>query len=224
MADKGEVALGEEHWDASDQSLLSATLMAGTYATIGLAGESASTGLRERSIEAETVHHQRGMGSDGIVSMSSGPSTKNKDKHSDSRIDNLDASPNSSVDLLKRPCIHSLPTNGILNAQLHVRHQFFNHVLDGIAELSEFLGRAKFYATHVQIDELKNTSNDARRAALLKVFEEITNIRVPTESFILGISQLGEAKLGGEQPITTESAVWGISKWGKCKWTASDNL
>ena len=64
----------------------------GTYAT---------TGLREQSIEAETVHHQRRMGSDGIVSMNSGPPTKNKDKHSDSRIDNLDASPNSSVDLFQ---------------------------------------------------------------------------------------------------------------------------
>ncbi len=100
----------------------------------------------------------------------------------------------------------------------------FNHVLDGMAELSGFVGRAKFYATHVQVDELKNTSNDARRAALLKVFEEITNIRVPTESFILDNSQLAEAKLGGEQPIITESAVWGVSKWGMCKWTASDNL
>lgn len=100
----------------------------------------------------------------------------------------------------------------------------FNHVLDGMAELSGFVGRAKFYATHIQIDELKNTSNDARKVALLKVFEEITNIRVPTESFILGSSQLGEAKLGGEQPITTESAVWGVSKWGRCKWAASDNL
>lgn len=86
----------------------------------------------------------------------------------------------------------------------------------GMTELSGFVGRAKFYATHVQIDELKNTSNDARRAALLKVFEEITNITVPTESFVLGSSQLGEAKLGGERPVPTESAVWGVSKWGEC--------
>jgi predicted nucleic acid-binding protein len=100
----------------------------------------------------------------------------------------------------------------------------FNHVLDGIAELSRLVGRAKFYATHVQIDELKKTSNDARRAALLEVFEEITNIRVPTESFVLGSSWLGKAKLGGERPVPTESAVWGVSKWDECKWTASDNL
>lgn len=100
----------------------------------------------------------------------------------------------------------------------------FNHVLDGMAEVTGFLGRARFYATHIQIDELKNTSNDVRRAALLKVFEEITDIKVPTESFVLKRSRLGDAKLGGEQPITTESAVWGVSKWGRCKWTASDNV
>lgn len=100
----------------------------------------------------------------------------------------------------------------------------FNHILDGMAELSRFLGRAKFYATHIQIDELKSTTNRARRDALMQVFEEITNIRVPTESLSLGVSCLDEAKLGGEQPVTTESAVWGISKWGRCKWVATDNL
>jgi hypothetical protein len=90
MADKKMRLLqGEEHWDASDQSLLSATLMAAPMQRLAYA----SRVLKQRR------HHQRRMGSDGIVSMSSGPLTKNKDKHSDSRIDNLDASPNSSVDL-----------------------------------------------------------------------------------------------------------------------------
>lgn len=100
----------------------------------------------------------------------------------------------------------------------------FNHLLDGMAELDEFVGRAKFYATHVQIDELKKESNEARRAALLRVFEEVTNIRVPTESFVLSSSQLIDAKLSGARPVPTNSAVWGVSKWGECKWTTSDNL
>jgi len=100
----------------------------------------------------------------------------------------------------------------------------FNHLFTGMAELSGFVGRAKFYATHVQIDELKQTSDTKRKAALLQVFEEITDIRVPTESFVLGSSRLDEAKLGGERPVATESAVWGVSRWGECKWTASDNL
>lgn len=77
----------------------------------------------------------------------------------------------------------------------------FNHILDGEVDLSGFVGRAKFYATHVQIDELNKTSNDGRRAALLRVFQEVSSI-----------------------PVPTESAVWGVSKWNQCKWTPSDNL
>lgn len=100
----------------------------------------------------------------------------------------------------------------------------FNHILDGMAELSGFVGRAKFYATHVQIDELRKTSNEERRAALFRVFEEVTNIKVPTESFVLDVSRLDEAKLGWKQPVPTESAVWGVSKWGQSKWTSPDNL
>ena len=51
----------------------------------------------------------------------------------------------------------------------------FNHLLDGMTELSTFVERAKFYATHVQIDELKRTSNEDRKVALLRVFEEVTS-------------------------------------------------
>ena len=100
----------------------------------------------------------------------------------------------------------------------------FNHVLDGMAELGGFVGRAKFYATHIQIDELKNPSTTSRRDAFLHFFDALTNIRVSTASFALGIFILHEAQLAGEQPVTTESAVWGISKWGRCKWAATDNL
>ena len=100
----------------------------------------------------------------------------------------------------------------------------FNHLLDGMAELSTFVGRANFYATHVQIDELTRTRDEARKAVLLQVFEEVTSVRVPTESFVLDASRLDEAKLRGEQVVPTESAVWGVSKWGQCKWTSTDNL
>lgn len=104
----------------------------------------------------------------------------------------------------------------------------FNHLLDGMAEVSRLVdqanGRAKFYATHIQIDELKKTSNDERRAALLQVFEEITNIRVPTESFVLDVSRLDEAKLGKNGPVPTESAVYGVSRYGECKRGAPGNL
>lgn len=41
---------------------------------------------------------------------------------------------------------------------------------------------------------------------------------------MLGVSRLGEARLGGERIVPTESAVWGVSRWGEAKWKANDNL
>lgn len=75
----------------------------------------------------------------------------------------------------------------------------FNRILDGAVEVSGFRGKARFYATHVQLDELKRTSNTKRREELISVFEEITDTNVPTESFVLGVSRLDEAKLGGDE-------------------------
>jgi len=75
----------------------------------------------------------------------------------------------------------------------------FNRILDGAVEVSGFRGNARFYATHVQLDELKRTSNTKRREELISVFEEVTDTKVPTESFVLGVSRLDEAKLGGDE-------------------------
>ena len=76
----------------------------------------------------------------------------------------------------------------------------FNRVLDGVVEIPKFSNKAKFYATHVQQDELKATSNSKRRKALTAVFENlIGNKKVPTASFVLDISRLDEANLGDEE-------------------------
>lgn len=73
----------------------------------------------------------------------------------------------------------------------------FNCVLDGVVEPTKFHEQAKFYASHVQLDELKATSNTQRRQELIAVFEEVVeNNKVPTESFVLDVSWLDEAKLG----------------------------
>ncbi len=100
----------------------------------------------------------------------------------------------------------------------------FNHILDGAADLTPYLGKAKFYVTHLQLDEINKTSDDERRAALRKVFEEITSSSIPTENFVLGTSRLNNAKLGGESFVPTESAVYGTSKYGQAKNSQSDNL
>lgn len=76
----------------------------------------------------------------------------------------------------------------------------FNRILDGVVEITKFYEKAHFYATHVQLDELKATSNAHRRQELISVFEEVAgNNKVPTESFVLGVSRLDEAKLGDEE-------------------------
>ncbi len=75
----------------------------------------------------------------------------------------------------------------------------FNRILDGVIELTKFYEKADFFATHIQADELKATLNTKRREELIAVFEEVSgNNKVPTESFVLGISRLDEAKLGDE--------------------------
>lgn len=73
----------------------------------------------------------------------------------------------------------------------------FNCILDGKIEICEFRARAIFYATHIQLDELTATSNIQRRQELIAVFKSIVECnQIPTDSFFLGVSQLGEAKLG----------------------------
>jgi len=75
----------------------------------------------------------------------------------------------------------------------------FNSILDGVVEITNFREKAHFYATHVLLDELRDTSNTQRRQELIAVFEEVAGNKVPTESFVLGVSRLDEAKLGDEE-------------------------
>jgi hypothetical protein len=100
----------------------------------------------------------------------------------------------------------------------------FNRILDGALDIGAFVGKARFYATHIQLDEINETSNPQRRQALLDVFSRITQRNLPTESFVLGVSRLDEARLGGGNIVPTESAVWNVSTWGQAKWGEADGL
>lgn len=72
----------------------------------------------------------------------------------------------------------------------------FNRILDGAVELNKFRDEAHFYATHIQFNELKATPNVRRREELLAVFEKVAgNNTIPTESFVLNVSDLDEANL-----------------------------
>jgi len=72
----------------------------------------------------------------------------------------------------------------------------FNHVLDGGIDLALFVGKAHFFATHVQLDELSRTSDQSRRTDLLVVFEKVPQETVPTKTFVLGTSNLDRAEVG----------------------------
>src|SRR5262245_51239664 len=100
----------------------------------------------------------------------------------------------------------------------------FNHILDGEIDFSLYIGKANFYATHIQHDEMLRTKDSFRRESLIKIFTKVLQDKVPTESFVLGVTRLDEGKLGGENIIPTESAVYGVSKYGLAKYTSNDNL
>ena len=100
----------------------------------------------------------------------------------------------------------------------------FNRILDGQLSLASLGQHVVAYATHVQRDELQNTTDDVRRADLMQVFHEVVTEAVHTTSFVLDASKLDEAKLK-ERMVPTASMVWGTSKWGQAKWTdAAESL
>ena len=73
----------------------------------------------------------------------------------------------------------------------------FNRILDGRLDLGNWREKARFHATHIQLDEIGKTSNLRRRQGLLEVFE--TNV-------------------GGGNIVSTESAAWDVSLWDQAKW------
>ncbi len=94
----------------------------------------------------------------------------------------------------------------------------FNHILEQNIELEKIKPKGQFFVTHVQRDELKNCKNEKKREQLLQLFLELQDEVPPTESFVLGVSGLGEAKLSGNS-VPTASAVWDVSRWDEAQWT-----
>ena len=71
----------------------------------------------------------------------------------------------------------------------------FNRILDKNIQINlspEF----DYYITHIQFDELNETPIEDRKNELLKIFKEIDQNDIPTESAIVGISRVGKCKVG----------------------------
>ena len=74
----------------------------------------------------------------------------------------------------------------------------FNKIVEGTISLTavrDISSRVKLFVTHIQRYELNATKNEERRKGLLKVFEVINQVQVPTES-----------------------ALWDVSNWDSSKW------
>ena len=70
----------------------------------------------------------------------------------------------------------------------------FNKLLDGTILLESLPTGCPYVATHIQIDEINNTSNAGRRAQLFLMFAKVSPKIIPTESFVFDISRWGECK------------------------------
>lgn len=68
----------------------------------------------------------------------------------------------------------------------------FSEVLDGRREPRQFT-RGRLFATHVQLDEIRNITDRSRRGALLALFSEITSDLSPQV-----LTRWGQAKWGTE--------------------------
>jgi predicted nucleic acid-binding protein len=83
--------------------------------------------------------------------------------------------------------------------QYMVDTNIINRILDHNLDLKNFKRPDQhIFTTHVQRDEIIKTKNETRRNELLSVFQEVDN------------------------PIPTESALWGKSNWGESKWATDD--
>ncbi len=93
----------------------------------------------------------------------------------------------------------------------------FNAVVDGKFDIQSLIDRAEIYITHIQRDELKATPDGIKREQLLSILKIIEQ-PVSTESFVLGTSRLGQAKLGTNKVLPTETGIWDLSNWDEFKW------
>lgn len=74
----------------------------------------------------------------------------------------------------------------------------FNKLTDGIIDMNDLPSDGPFFATHIQIDELKATKDPKRQAALLSKFNEVVHPKIlPTETFVADVSHVDCDKVGG---------------------------
>ena len=70
----------------------------------------------------------------------------------------------------------------------------FDDIVTGNLKIDENIKKkAEFYITHIQVDEINKCSDEEKRAKLFLFMGKASPVIIPTASFILGKSRLGEA-------------------------------
>lgn len=94
----------------------------------------------------------------------------------------------------------------------------FNRILDGKIELPKLRSGQSYFVTHIQLDELNATRDEARKGDLLRIFNQVPQKKVSTTSAVWDVSKWDEAGWSHEETlIPTESLVIGVSRIGLTK-------
>ncbi|MGA2457496.1 MAG: PIN domain-containing protein [Terriglobales bacterium] len=89
----------------------------------------------------------------------------------------------------------------------------FNKLRDGKLQPSDLPSDGRLVVTHIQVDEINNTSDKELRARLILAFAGIAPEIVPTETFLYDVSRLDRAKMGnGEVFLAVKTALDGREK------------
>lgn len=77
----------------------------------------------------------------------------------------------------------------------------FNRILDKKISIDSLPPNIPLFVTHIQLDEIKKTSNPERREQLLDVFQKVPQEHIPTEGGIFDVSKFDVSKFGNEKLI-----------------------
>lgn len=77
-------------------------------------------------------------------------------------------------------------------------NDILNKIVEGQIDMDYIIksNKFEFYATHIQSDQVSRCPDNEKRAMLTLNLTKLAPRLLPTESFVLGTSRLGEAKLG----------------------------
>lgn len=90
----------------------------------------------------------------------------------------------------------------------------FNRILDGSIDPGK-LSSKECYAAHIQLDEIRATKNSEGGSQLVSTFSQVLSEQIPTQSFVLNVSRLDEARLS--DGVTYNQLLYRLNQLNKIK-------